>query len=64
MYFFYGTDHIVGNLEEMFVVIQAGSLVLPQHIFSHTAKQSQYSSALQSLILGCINWRVALGGRS
>lgn len=31
--FLYGVDHIVGNLEKMFVVIQAENLVFPQHIF-------------------------------
>lgn len=47
VYILCGVDHIVGNLEKMFIVIQAENLVLPQHISYSIAKtQPQYSPAV------------------
>ena len=47
VYVLCGVDRIVGNLEKMFIVIQAENLVLPQHIFYCIVKtQPQYSPAV------------------
>lgn len=49
VYILCGVDHIVGNLEKMFIAIQTENLVLPQHIFQHIAKQPPYSPAVHEV---------------